>query len=156
MIMKIALMLFFFVAHCLTSAAQVNDPLRKKHFNLEGNIAIKGYDPVAYFLQGKAVKGSKDKAVFHQGVVYYFSSLANKEAFKQNPGKYEPEYGGWCAYAMGAENEKVDVDPKTFKIVNGKLYLFYNKHFNNTLPEWNKDESNLKTKADKNWATFYH
>jgi hypothetical protein len=60
----------------------------------------------------------------------------------------EPAYGGWCAYAMGSTGEKVSVDPKTFKIVNGRLNLFYNRFFNNTLDDWNKDEVNLKKKAD--------
>jgi YHS domain-containing protein len=155
-IMKIIAFLVFAVIVTVKTSGQQNEPLRKKHFNLEGNLAIEGYDPVAYFLQGKAIKGNKDLTVTQQGVLYYFSSLANKEEFKKNPAKYEPQYGGWCAYAMGAENEKVNVDPKTFKIVDGKLYLFYNRFFNNTLPEWNKDETNLKTKADKNWTTIYH
>lgn len=136
--------------------AQDATGLRKKHFNLDGGIAIKGYDPVAYFTQNKAVKGSKDFAVFHQGVTYNFSSAANKEAFKTNPAKYEPEYGGWCAYAMGEKGEKVSVDPETFKILNGKLYLFYNKYFTNTLKDWNKNEAALKKTADANWPKLFH
>jgi hypothetical protein len=125
---------------------------RTKHFNLEKNLAIQGYDPVAYFKQNEAVKGSKDLAVFHQGITYYFSSADNKEAFKKNPAQYEPQYGGWCAYAMGSKGEKVPIDPKTFKITNGKLYLFYNKFFNNTLTDWNKDETRLMNKANENWG----
>jgi len=130
--------------------------LRKKQFNLEGNLAITGFDPVAYFKSGKAIKGKKDLAVSHQGVIYYFSSLENKEEFKSNPSHYEPEYGGWCAYAMGEKGEKVNIDPGTFKIVNDKLYLFYNKFFNNTLKSWNKDEARLKLSADNNWTKIYH
>lgn len=80
----------------------------------------------------------------------------NKEEFIKNPAKYEPAYGGWCAYAMGSDGEKVSVDPKTFKIVNGRLNLFYNKFFNNTLDDWNKDEANLKKKADVNWQKTVH
>ena len=57
---------------------------------------------------------------------------------------------------MGAKGEKVPVDPGTYKIINNKLYLFYNKFFNNTLKDWNKDESNLKTKADANWQKINH
>lgn len=132
------------------------DALRKKQLNLDKKgIAIEGYDPVAYFRQGKAIEGSSSNAVIHQGVTYYFSSVENKEEFKKNPSKYEPEYGGWCAYAMGKNGEKVEIDPETFKIVNGKLFLFYNKFFNNTLKTWNKDEANLHTKADANWKKFY-
>ena len=130
--------------------------LRKKQFNLEGNLAITGFDTVAYFKAGKAIKGKKDLAVSHQGVIYYFSSLENKEEFKSNPSHYEPEYGGWCAYAMGEKGEKVNIDPGTFKIVNDKLYLFYNKFFNNTLKSWKKDEARLKLSADNNWTKIYH
>jgi hypothetical protein len=89
-------------------------------------------------------------------VRYHFSTEANKEAFKKNPSKYEPQYGGWCAYAMGATGERVEIDPETFKILNGKLYLFYNKLFNNTLKTWNKDEQSLRTKADANWIKLSH
>jgi len=136
--------------------AQDQTALRKNQFNLEDGIAVSGYDVVAYFTDNKAVKGSKENAVSHQGVLYYFSSVANKEAFKNNPSKYEPEYGGWCAYAMGAKGEKVEVDPKTFKIINGKLYLFYNRLFNNTLTSWNKNEATLKKNADANWQKTFH
>ena len=79
----------------------------------------------------------------------------NKQALAQ-PGKYEPQYGGWCAYAMGATGEKVPVDPETFKIVHGKLFLFYNKFLNNTLKSWNKYEKNLNAKADGNWAKLFN
>lgn len=136
--------------------AQDATALRKKQFNLQNGLAIDGYDPVAYFKQHKAVKGSKDLAVYNQGVTYYFSSQENKEDFKKNPAAYEPQYGGWCAYAMGAKGEKVSIDPETFKIINNKLYLFYNSFLNNTLKTWNKDESNLKAKADENWTKTFH
>ena len=139
----------------ISTYAQDAAGLRKKHFNLSDGIAIKRYDPVAYFTQNKAIKGSKDLALYHQGVTYYFSSAANKEAFKINPSKYEPEYGGWCAYAMGDNGEKVSIDPETFKIVNGKLYLFYNRYFTNTLKYWNKNEATLKKNADANWPKLF-
>jgi YHS domain-containing protein len=140
----------------ISAAAQDRSALRKKEYNLNGaSVAIKGYDPVAYFTAGKAVKGDKNTSLYYEGVTYYFSSVANKDAFKANPSKYEPEYGGWCAYAMGNTGEKVEIDPATFKIVGGKLYLFYNKWLNNTLTDWNKDEAGLKAKADANWKQFY-
>lgn len=137
--------------------AQDATAVRKKQFNLEkGGLAIQGYDPVAYFKQNKAVEGSKDMAVAYQGVLYYFSSAENKAEFLKSPSKYEPEYGGWCAYAMGAKGEKVEIDPETFKIIDGKLFLFYNKYLNNTLKTWNKDEVNLHAKADANWQKAFH
>ena len=124
---------------------------RTAEFNLEKKVAIQGYDPVAYFTQKKAVKGKAAFATTYEGVTYNFSSQANKDLFLKNPASYEPQYGGWCSYAMGASGEKVEVDPETFKIVDGKLNLFYNAFFNNTLKSWNKDEVNLKKKADANW-----
>ncbi len=151
-------LLFITALSILSFSARAQDAatLRKKHFNLEGTVAISGYDPVAYFTQKKAVKGNKELALYHQGVTYYFSSPANKEAFKASPSRYEPEYGGWCAYAMGEKGEKVSIDPETFKILNGKLYLFYNRFFNNTLKDWNKNEASLKAKADANWMKLFH
>ena len=130
--------------------------LRVKHFNLEKGVALQGYDPVAYFNQSKGLKGNKQFAAIAEGVTYYFINATNKETFLKDPKKYEPQYGGWCAYAMGANGEKVEVDPETFKILNGKLYLFYHSWANNTLNKWNKDEANLKLKADKNWTVIYH
>lgn len=154
--MKVVLLLFAAILLGTTfSAAQDQTAIRKKHYNLNGGVGIQGYDPVAYFAQGKAVKGNDRNAVIHQGVVYYFASASNKEEFKKNAPKYEPQYGGWCAYAMGESGDKVNVDPKTFKILHGKLYLFYNKLFNNTLNDWNKDEVNLNKKADANWQKAF-
>lgn len=127
----------------------------KKVYNLtSGSLAIEGYDVIAYYT-GKPKMGFKNFANIHSGVTYYFSSQTNLDLFKKSPEKFEPAYGGWCAYAMGSTGEKVEIDPLTYKIVDGKLYLFYNAYFNNTLPKWNKDEKNLKNKADKNWLTIY-
>lgn len=153
---RITILLVFIFLSTASVMAQDAATLHKKHFNLVDGVAIQGYDPVSYFKQGKAVKGKKDQAFVDAGVTYYFSSPENKEEYKKNPARYAPEYGGWCAYAMGANGEKVNIDPGTFKIVNNKLYLFYNKFFNNTLKDWNKDEANLKSKADANWQKTIH
>lgn len=120
-------------------------------YNLENKVAIQGYDPVSYFKQGKAIKGRKEVLASYDGVVYQFSSATNKEIFLKNPSSFAPQYGGWCAYAMGSAGEKVEINPETFKIIDGKLYLFYNAFFNNTLKSWNKEEASLKAKADSNW-----
>ncbi len=120
-------------------------------FNLDKKVAIQGYDPVGYFKQNKAVKGKKEIAATYEGVIYYFSTIENKNVFLKTPAKYEPQYGGWCAFAMGDSGDKVEINPETFKIIEGKLYLFYNAYFNNTLKSWNKNETVLKSKADTNW-----
>ena len=148
--------IFVFLLFALVFQSSFGQSLqRKKQFNLENGLAIQGYDPVAYFTQKKAIRGNSQNQVAMEGVNYYFSSSANKDLFLKNPKSYEPQYGGWCAYAMGATNNKVEIDPETFKIINGKLYLYFHNFINNTLTKWNKDEANLKTAADKNWAVIY-
>jgi YHS domain-containing protein len=150
--MKTSLMLLsLFLLFVGDAFAQPND-VSKKELNIaDSGLALDGYDPVSYFTQGKAVDGKSEIALTLHGVIYRFSSVQNRELFKAHPEKYEPQYGGWCAYAMGAKGEKVEVDPETFKIADGKLYLFYNKFFINTLESWNKDEVHLRPNADKNW-----
>lgn len=145
------LIVFCFISLNLFSQSTAK---RVAEFNLENKVALQGYDPVAYFIVKKAVKGKKEFAALYEGVTYYFSTQSNKETFQKNPSSYEPQYGGWCAYAMGDSGEKVEIDPETFKIVDGKLYVFYNAFFNNTLKSWNKNEANLKKKADNNWKKF--
>lgn len=138
------------------SAVFAQSSNRQSQFNTEkGMVAIQGYDPVSYFTQNKALKGKKENQVNALGVIYWFASEDNKQLFIKDYKKYEPQYGGWCAYAMGSSGEKVEIDPETFKIVNGKLYLFYHTFINNTLPKWNVNEMELKTKADKNWNAIY-
>jgi YHS domain-containing protein len=149
--MKIWMSLSFLLCS-LVSLSQNSNTNRTRQFNLDDGLAIKGYDPVAYFLQNKAVKGKKEFSYVSQGVVYHFANTADLQTFESNPGKYEPQYGGWCAYAMGHDGSKVEVDPETFKIINGKLFLFYNRFFNNTLKTWNQDETKLHAQADANWG----
>lgn len=124
---------------------------RTSNFNIENNVAVQGYDVIAYFKLNKAIKGKKEFSASYDAITYYFSNKENKELFQKTPSVYEPQYGGWCAYAMGSSGEKVEINPETFKIIDGKLFLFYNAFFNNTLKSWNKDERNLKIKADNNW-----
>ncbi|HRJ30788.1 MAG TPA: YHS domain-containing (seleno)protein [Cyclobacteriaceae bacterium] len=145
--------------HCLSviliflihqGVAQTNE-VRKANFNISKGIAINGYDPVSYF-DGKPVMGKSEFQWEFNGVVYQFASAANLARFRSSPDKFEPAYGGWCAFAMGDYGEKVKIDPLTYKITSGKLYLFYNFWGNNTLQEWNKNEEQLQRAGDKNWA----
>lgn len=140
----------------ILNIAHAQSETRIKQFNTEDGLAIQGYDAVAYFTMNKAIKGNKQFAVKAEGITYYFSNAENKNLFLKEFKKYEPQYGGWCAYAMGATNEKVEIDPETFKILNGKLYLFYHSWTNNTLNKWNKNEAVLKSKADQNWMVLFH
>lgn len=139
----IALTFTAYAAWCQTNAGG-------RHHNLKDGIALEGYDPVSYF-HNEPAKGKKDLRVTYNGVTYLFSNSENLAEFRDNPGKYEPAYGGWCAYAMGDSGEKVKIDPETYKIVDSRLYLFYNFWGNNTLKSWNKDETRLRTAADRNW-----
>jgi len=153
--MKKQIPILLFLILTLPQAFGQTADVRKKQFNLESSgLAIQGYDPVAYFKMNKAVEGKKEFMTQVNGAVYRFASKQNRDEFVANPARYEPQYGGWCAFAMGKKGEKVEVDPETFKIVDGRLYLFYNKYFNNTLKSWNQDEPRLKGQADKNWTKF--
>ncbi len=144
------LLIFLFL-----DTASAQNAQRVKNFNIDKTtLAIEGYDPVAYFTSKKGIEGKKEISLVKEGITYHFSSIQNRELFTVNPSKYEPQFGGWCAYAMGANGEKVSIDPQTFKILDGKLYLFYNKFFNNTLKEWNKNENVLRQKAELNWSKF--
>jgi YHS domain-containing protein len=147
--MKILIFLSFFFS--ALSVFSQSDAFRMKQYNLDDHEGIKGYDPVCYFTENKAVKGEKELVYSYHGIVYHFATGADMELFKADPSKYEPQYGGWCAYSMGHDGSKVIVDPATFKIINGRLYLFYNWFFNNTLKSWNKNEANLLVQADANW-----
>jgi YHS domain-containing protein len=127
--------------------------VRQKNYNLKKDIALEGYDAVSYF-DNKPVEGSEKNKAVHKGITYLFATQANLAKFKTSPDKYEPAYGGWCAYAMGETGEKVKIDPETYKILEGKLYLFYHFWGNNTLETWNENEKALKSKGDQNWKKF--
>jgi YHS domain-containing protein len=124
--------------------------VRENTFNTKKNVALSGYDPVSYF-SGKPLEGNLQWQHTYLGITYLFANKANLEKFKSNPAIFEPQFGGWCAYAIGDSGEKVKVDPKTYKIRNGKLYLFYNFRGINTLELWNKAEPDLLQKAKANW-----
>ncbi len=149
--MRAGFLLFIYLTAFAGNAQR--DDERRKHFNLKNNIAIQGYDPVSYFM-AKPTEGRVDLATTYRGVTYRFASQENLNRFMADPEKYEPAYGGWCAYAMGENGDKVKIDPETYKIINGRVYLFYNFWTNNTLTTWNKNEKQLKEAADRNWAKF--
>lgn len=109
--------------------------------------AIRGYDPVAYFKQHKPVKGQKKLTTTWQGAQWHFSSQANLDAFKADPEKYAPQYGGYCAYGV-AQGYTPEIDPSAYKVTNGKLYLNLSPL---VLQRWKKDIPAYVAEADKNW-----
>jgi len=115
--------------------------------NQTDGVAIKGYDPVAYFTDNKPVKGSAAHSFVYEGVTYRFATAAHEKLFAKDPTKYVPEFGGFCAYGT-AGGHKADIDPAAFTIVDGKLYLNYSQ---DVLGRWRKDEPGYIQKAEQNW-----
>lgn len=143
---KIILFLSFLIS--IVSFAQ------KKDYNLKNGYVAEGYDVVSYF-NNKPIEGKKQFITTYDGVKFKFADKQNLEKFKSNPKKYVPQYGGWCAYALGANNTKYDINPKTYEIRDDKLYLFYNSWGVNTLKKWkNENPEKLKEKADQNWSLY--
>jgi YHS domain-containing protein len=117
-----------------------------EYFERNG-IALDGYDPVAYFVEKKAVAGSSEFTVEHKGSVFRFASAANRDRFRATPDAYAPQYGGYCAYGTAA-GYKAKIDPAAWSVVDGKLYLNYDAKVQ---AEWNKDRTGYIVKADHKW-----
>ncbi|MGF1459966.1 MAG: YHS domain-containing (seleno)protein, partial [Leptolyngbyaceae cyanobacterium] len=121
------------------------------------SLAIRGADPVAYFTEGKAVPGKAEYELEWNGATWRFSSAANMEAFKGEPEAFAPQYGGYCAKAL-SEGNLASVDPRAWKIVDGKLYLNYSQ---DVQTQWLEDVPGNIEKADEFWPevlsvqTFY-
>ena len=122
----------------------------------KNGIANGGYDLVAYFTDGKATKGKKEFTAEINSVKYQFATAKHRDLFKSNPEKYLPVCDGYCAWGVAEKGVKFPVNPETFKVVDGKLYLFFNGDFKgspfNTLTEWNKNEKNLLTQLPVKWV----
>ncbi len=122
-----------------------------QEYNLEKGFVAEGYDVVAYF-SNKVEKGDTKFITSYDRVKFKFSTKENLETFKESPNKYIPAYGGHCAYAIGAKGKRASIDPETFEIKDGKLYLFYNSWGTTTLELWEEEGAEkLKEMADKNW-----
>jgi YHS domain-containing protein len=109
--------------------------------------AIRGYDPVAYFTEGKAVKGDRQLSVTWQNTEWRFASQANLTAFKADPEKYAPQFGGYCAFGV-SQGYAPPVDPTAFTIVDGKLYLNYSHHVS---AKWNADRDSYIVQGKQHW-----
>lgn len=115
------------------------------------NKALSGYDTVAYFTEGEPVKGSSDFSTLYKNAQWYFSSKENLELFLNNPNQYAPQYGGYCAWAVSEKNDFAPGDPNQWAIVDGKLYLNYDKKIK-TL--WDANQAVHIQQADKNWPNL--
>lgn len=115
-------------------------------------LAIKGYDPVAYFTEGRPILGDALFESEYAGAKYRFVSAANRDRFKQDPLKYVPQYGGYCAYAV-SRNYTADTDPLAWRIVDGKLYLNYSRK---AQQKWEEDIPGNIRKGDTNWPSLSH
>ena len=113
-------------------------------------LAVHGYDPVAYFTMGRPVKGSPEFSATWEGATYRFANAAHLQAFRSDPARYAPQYGGYCAFGV-AQGARPDIDPQAFAVVDGRLYL-------NLSPEiqkrWQADVPGFIRKADRNWSTL--
>lgn len=118
----------------------------EKIYTVSG-LAIKGYDPVAYFTESKPVKGSKEFSFKWKDSTWQFANAENLKTFIANPEKYAPEYGGYCAWGM-SNGYKAKIDPTAWTIVDGKLYLNYNSSIQK---KWLPEKEKLILKADSNW-----
>lgn len=110
-------------------------------------LVIRGYDPVAYFTEGRPVPGRPDLSMEYKGGKYLFANAGNRDAFKANPEKYIPRYGGYCAYGV-AKGKKFDIDPSSWRIVEGKLYVLLNPSI---LQEWSTDTKEYLRRSEENW-----
>jgi YHS domain-containing protein len=119
-IIKIILAMTLFSLSGLVSAGEVNT-------GYFGNVAIKGYDPVAYFTEERAVKGSENFSHTWLGADWNFSSEKHKKLFSENPVQYAPQYGGHCSDGLAYGQTTTNIDPEAWRIIDGKLYLNYDQ-----------------------------
>jgi len=120
-------------------------------FKARDGVAIRGYDPVAYFKQGRPVKGAAQFSHSWSNATWWFSSAENRDLFKANPAQYAPQFGGYCAWAV-SKGYTADTDPDAWKIVDGKLYLNYSK---DVQKKWEADIPARIREGEKNWPTLH-
>jgi len=130
----------------VTSATAAAPPV---YTGIVKGVAVGGYDPVAYFSDGKPVKGNNDLTTNYDGATWRFASAANRDAFLADPAKYAPQYGGYCAWAV-SQGYTAKGDPQAWTVHDGKLYLNYNKKVRAT---WAKNIPGNVKKGDANWPT---
>ncbi|MEM9555192.1 MAG: YHS domain-containing (seleno)protein [Acidobacteriota bacterium] len=144
--LRLALPLILAASLALVVAANLAavEPVNTGWFN---DLALDGYDPVAYFTDGTPVQGSKKHTTTYRGATWRFASAEHRELFEADPTRYAPQYGGYCAWAV-AQGKTADADPEVWAIVDGKLYLNYNRKIGE---DWEADRAGHIAAADVNW-----
>ena len=142
--LKVIFVLALFIPAAPAFAA--DEPVKTINTDPRG-LALKGYDPVAYFADGKAVEGSSTLQFEWGGATWRFATAANRDRFMKDPGSFAPQFGGYCAWAV-SRNYTADIDPNAFEIVGGKLYLNYSKLVQ---LRWNVNREENIRKAGQNW-----
>ncbi len=123
------------------AAAQTAQPATER-------LGLKGYDPVAYFTEGRAMKGSEEFSYNWLGTPWQFASSKHRELFIGDPTKYAPQYGGYCVGEVADKGATINIDPEAWAIIDGKLYLSYSKEF---MDKFKARPSDLLAKAEANW-----
>lgn len=129
---------------------QASERARTAHFDLKHGVALQGYDPVAYFTQGTALRATGTIRHTYRGIQYFFRCDKHLNIFKTTPQAFEPQYGGWCAFAMSQSSQKVKADPQVFVIYEGQSYFFQNKA---KRQQW-LDNQRRKARADEHWLAL--
>jgi len=141
----------FFLLLLLLAGIPAFSQTQKSFQNLDkSGIAIQGYDPVAFFTQNKPVKGNASFASTYKGAKYLFASTEDKATFDANPAKYEPQFGGFCAFGV-SEGHTAPIKIEAFQIVNGRLLMQYDLSVKDL---FNKDQTGNLKKADSNWPAL--
>ncbi len=124
-----------------------------QRLNVSGaeRVAISGYDPVAYF-EGGPERGCAEVSAEHGGATYRFATAEHRDRFAADPERYIPAYGGWCASAMASHGGLVDVDAMSYRVRDGRLFLFYKWWFIDARESWDRDPETSQRRADANWV----
>jgi len=138
----------FYSLLCVLALAATAFAGQKQLLNLDVNgAAIQGYDPVAFFTDGKAVKGTAKIQSVYKGARYWFATAEHKKLFDSDPAKYEPQFGGYCAYGM-SQGHTAPIKIEAWQIVDGRLLMQYDLDVKD---KFNKKQKENLLKADENW-----
>lgn len=147
--MKTVFFIILVISAVFFAACSSAESFKKINTTAE-NIAIKGFDTVAFFTAEKAIEGNPEYSFIWNGAKWYFSSAENMEKFKAAPDAYAPQFGGYCSWAV-SHGYTADGDPNAWKVVDGRLYLNYNQKVKE---KWELEQQKLIEDGTKNWEEF--